>query len=298
MLGIPRAGARPPPRPVHKEAAGHKPLPYGASIGGPLFELLHPAPVAFVLVAGSGFLAAAYRGWPPIERLAPFLLALLLTQLAISLHNDYCDRELDAATKPWRALPRGVISPEALLTGAGALCIGGLLVAALLGPSVTGLVALGTAAGFAYNAWLKGTLWSWLPFWVALPSLPLCAFLAAERFEPALALGYLIGAPLVVAVHLADALPDVESDGAFGVRGLAHRLGPQRTWLTCQVLLGLALALVAATGQGDRPMGPLVLALLGLLILGSCPWTQRWRSVGVFTAATALGVGWTAGLLS
>jgi len=49
-----------------------------------------------VLVAATGFCAAAVRGRPPARRLGPLLVAISLTQLAISIHNDYCDRGLDA----------------------------------------------------------------------------------------------------------------------------------------------------------------------------------------------------------
>jgi len=83
-----------------------------------LVELLHPAPIAVVLVAATGFCAVAARGRPPVRRLGPLLVAISLTQLAISIHNDYCDRGLDAVTKPWRMIPRGALSPRAALAAA------------------------------------------------------------------------------------------------------------------------------------------------------------------------------------
>jgi hypothetical protein len=70
----------------------------------------------------------------------------------------------------------------------------------LLGPWVAALVAFGTGAGLAYNAWFKRSVWTWLPFAVGLPTLPVCAFLVVDRFDPRLGLLYPIGLPLVLAI--------------------------------------------------------------------------------------------------
>ncbi|MPZ16205.1 MAG: hypothetical protein GEU73_17605, partial [Chloroflexi bacterium] len=168
------------------------------------------------------------------------------TQVAISLHNDYCDRELDAQAKPWRALPRRLVAPSTAWRWAVVLLALGLLAALPLGVPVLALTAIGTAAGFVYNAYLKRTAWSWLPFWIGLPTLVLAAFAAMDRFDARLWSAYLIGAPLVVSIHLADTLADIESDTTLGLRGLAHRLGPWRARLTCWGALALAQALVLA----------------------------------------------------
>src|SRR5437870_13695417 len=62
----------------------------------PYVGLFHLAPVGFVVILSVAFLSLAYRGWPPPDRLGFLLGAVVLTQMAISLHNDYCDRDLDA----------------------------------------------------------------------------------------------------------------------------------------------------------------------------------------------------------
>src|SRR5579859_4790015 len=140
-------------------------------------ELLHPAPVVAVVLAATGFTAVAAQGWPPTARLGLFLLSLLLTQFAISVHNDYCDRALDAESKPWRVLPRGLLRPETARLSWIMLALLGLLVAAPLGLVVVLLVGFGTSAGLAYNAWFKRTLWTWVPYCLGVPTLPLCAFI-------------------------------------------------------------------------------------------------------------------------
>jgi geranylgeranylglycerol-phosphate geranylgeranyltransferase len=223
-------------------------------------ELLQPAPIAMVLLAATGFCFAAARGKPAAWRLRSFLAGLLATQCAISLHNDYCDRELDRQTKPWRAIPRGLISPEVALGSAAGLTLTGLLAVLPLGRTVVTLLSAGTVAGFAYNAWLKRSRWTWLPFWVALPTLPVCAFAVIGRPAPRVWLAYIVGAPLVLGIYLADSAADVEADAAAGIQGLAQRLGPGRARLACWIALGLAQLLAIASRPRARTPGPLYLA--------------------------------------
>lgn len=262
-------------------------------------ELLHPAPIAVVLVAATGFCRAAVRGPLPRRRLASFLGALVLTQCAISLHNDYCDRELDRLTKPWRALPRGLVSPGGALRCSVVLALGGFGLAAPLGRPVVVRLVLGTGAGFAYNAWLKRSLWTWVPFAVALPTLPLGAFAAMGRRPPRPRLVYLVGAPLVLGVYLADSAADFESDARHGVRGLGQRLGPRKSLAGGWVALGLAHFLALATRPRQSRPGPLYwFAAVGLGVAVICGRLRlsgiRW--LAAMASAVAVAIAWIAEL--
>jgi 4-hydroxybenzoate polyprenyltransferase len=266
-----------------------------------IVELLHPAPIAVVLIAATGFCAAAVRGRPPWPRLGPLLLALTGTQLAISIHNDYCDRALDAQAKPWRAIPRGIVSPRSALAATGTLLAFGLLMATPLGWTSVALVAVGTGAGLAYNAYFKRSVWTWLPFWVALPTLPICSFVAMRRFQPRLIWAYVVGAPLVLGVYLADTMSDVETDRALGVRGLASRLGPARARLACWWSIATAIALGLATRPKRRPPGPLYLLSTGLLAIAPVLDRRHRRHLHWTTisgAVVVLALGWLDDLAS
>ncbi len=206
--------------------------------------------LAFGLVAGRHHLQPA--------RLA--LLAGLLAgnQYAAGALNDAVDAELDAAggrAKPIErgAIPRRTVVVLALLAGLGSLLCG-----LLLGPATFALAAAGLACAVAYDLWLKGTAASVLPFALALPLIPLFGYGAAGRFPAVLWWAWPIGALAAVAVNLADALPDVESDQAAGVNGLAARLGVRRAaaltaaGYTLAVVLALASGLIAGGRPADR----------------------------------------------
>jgi 4-hydroxybenzoate polyprenyltransferase len=262
---------------------------------GALFALLHPGPVAATVVAGAAFAAAAAGGAPPGDRLGLFAGSVLLTQIAISVYNDYRDRDLDASAKPHRAIPSGVVAPAQALGLVAAALVLGLILSLPLGPLALGLGAVGTGAGLVYSAWLKRTVWSWLPFAVGFPTLALWSYAAVDRWDPRLWSGYLLGLPLVLAIHLADTLPDLAHDAGAGVRGLAHRLGARRVRLTIVAALVAGTALAAAFGAlGSALIGAAVATAATAALLA----LRRDQPVRYGAALTAglLALGWLGGL--
>ena len=260
-------------------------------------EFLHLRAIPVVIGAGLTFVWVASRGVPPAST-ALFLTSLLLTQIAIAFHNNWCDRDLDAATKPWRLIPRGAIRPITAQRVAWSLFAAGLAVALPLGPLVVLAIAVGTACGCVYDAGVKRTIWSFAPFCIALPTLPVAAFLVAGRADALLAIAYLIGAPIVVSIHLADALPDIARDRAFGLRTLAVRLGTRRAFVACWSGVGLAAVVALALWPVNASPGPLFAASIGLLALAVA--ASRWpriHRVIVPVAAVALATDWLRSLV-
>lgn len=290
------------------------------------FGLVHPFPVGMTVLAALLFAGLAARGTPPPGALGWLLLSVLLSQVAIASLNDYCDRALDAVTKPWKPVPAGLVSPRTALLCAVVTAPLGVLCAVPLGLPALLAAAVGTAGGLAYDLKLKGTAWSALPFLVAFPALPIWAWSAVAPFEPHLLEGYVVGAPLVIGLHLADTLPDLEGDRAQGVRGLAHSLGAQRTRRLMWSAFASAplLLVILATVPGHAP-GVLLAAAVGTsgLVLGAwllgrdaaAPrWADRtgragahesqpgaprhWRAAFAQLAGAAIvvGLGWLASL--
>ena len=260
-------------------------------------EFLHLRAIPVVIGAAFAFVWVASRGAPPPST-ALFVLSILVTQIAIAFHNNWCDRDLDAATKPWRLIPRGAIHPVTAHRMSWILFAAGLAIAAPLGLLAVIAIAVGTACGFVYNAGVKRTIWSFAPFFLALPTLPVAAFVVAGRTDAALAVAYLIGAPLVIAVHLADALPDIARDRAFGLRTLAVRLGTRRTYVACWTGVAAAAGLTLALAPTDG--SPSLLFSVGVGLLAAAVAASRWPRVHrviIPVAAVSLATEWLRGLV-
>jgi 4-hydroxybenzoate polyprenyltransferase len=181
------------------------------------------------------------------------------------------------------------------------LLVIGLFAATPLGWITVALVGVGTGAGLAYNAHFKRSVWTWLPFWIALPTLPVCSFVAMRRFPPRLPLAYLVGAPMVLGVYLADTMSDVETDRAHGVRGLAPRLGPARARVACWVSIASAIALARATRGKRGPPGPLYLLATGFLAVAPIldrRHHQHLHWAAIMGAVVTVALGWVDDLAS
>jgi 4-hydroxybenzoate polyprenyltransferase len=112
--------------------------------------------------------------------------------------------------------------------------------------------ALMIAGAWAYNAGLKSTAVSLVPFVVSFGLFPSLATLAASAPTVAPVWAWIAGAALGAAVHLTNVLPDLDDDRATGVRGLPHRLGPRVSAILAVVgILVGAIAVLAGPVGGD-----------------------------------------------
>jgi len=150
---------------------------------------------------------------------------LAASQFAVGAFNDYCDADLDAAAKPGRPIPSGVVTRFGALMATVALLVATLALAASFGPSTLAFAVLGTGAGLAYDRLLKRTPWSWAPYVLGLPILPVWSWSTLGELPPAAGWAYPFGALLALALHLANALPDDKSDREASAGGLVQSLG-------------------------------------------------------------------------
>lgn len=182
-------------------------------------------------------------------------------QVSIAMLNDFCDRRIDAQSKPEKPIPRGLILPrEALI--AGLLMIVIMLVLLIPLP----LLALGISLcylmlGQAYNLGLKSTPLSGLVFALAMPLIPLYAFAGVGHIPPIILwlvpAGFLLG----IALNLANSLPDLEEDQAQGVMTLAVVLGVRRSFTACYSLVVVCAVMVGVlTITGIVPVNPWIIA--------------------------------------
>lgn len=212
-----------------------------------LVAATHPGPTAVVTTL-SATLLVGLRAPGSVVALASS--AVLAGQLSVGWSNDWLDAARD------RAVGRTDKPVVAGLITAGSLRTTALVVAAVcavlswstgLLPGSAHLVAV--ASAWSYNAGLKRTAWSWLPYALSFGLLPVFLVLAAGQVDVPVwlvAAGALLGA----GAHVANVLPDLEDDAATGVVGLPHRLGRRVSAVLAPALLAAA-ALVVLLVPGD-----------------------------------------------
>lgn len=218
----------------------------------------HPGPgIAVTIVAVLLGVAVGLEPW----RVVVLGLAMALDQASVGLSNDWIDAERDRAVgRSDKPVARGEIPVTVVRAAAGTTAAASLLLTLPLGPVATAAHAIALASAWSYNAALKNSVASVLPFALSFGLLPAIASLA--RPTPALPVwwAFAAGALLGVAAHFANVLPDLDDDRRTGIRGLPHRLGLRASLVvTWTALVGAAGAI--ALGSHGSPI-----SLLGFAV--------------------------------
>lgn len=232
-----------------------------------LFASSHPGPTVTVTVLAAVIAAAVGHPWSLVAVVA---FAVVAGQLSIGLANDWIDADRDRAVgRSDKPVAHGLVAVSTVRTAAFVTAAVAVLVSLFLGPVAAVAHVVLVAAGWAYDAGLKRTVWSVAPFVVAFGLLPVVAVAAGGGAWPtwwAIATGAVFG----VAIHCTNVLPDLLDDAATGVRGFPHRLGLRGAGTLAFAALVVAAALVLG-GQlgGDDPArgAGVVLAVVGAAVV-------------------------------
>ena len=215
-----------------------------ARIGG-LVRLTHPFPCLLDgLVVGA---VAVLAGADPMTALR-LGVAMTALQVSIGALNDVVDAPRDRGLKPGKPIPAGLVSPRSawavVVVGAGL----GVGLSIPSGPATAALAIVVLAIGYGYDLIFKGTAWSWLPFAIGIPLLPVFGWLGTtgglpDVFAILLPVAVIAGAALAIANSRADA----ERDTAAGVASVATALGLERSWAVNAGLLAVVVGLAIGT---------------------------------------------------
>ncbi|MFD6448546.1 UbiA family prenyltransferase [Promicromonospora sp. NPDC060204] len=217
-------------------------------LGRGLVLASHPAPAVVVTALAAG-LAAALGS--PAGVVTLVAVAVGTGQLSVGWSNDWIDAARDLAVhRADKPVVQGLVT-AATLRGAAFAALAVCVVASLAAGLVAGAAHLVAVAGaWAYNARLKSTAWSWLPYALSFGLLAVFVVLAAPGPSVPAAWAVLAAALLGVGAHVANTLPDLEDDAATGVRGLPHRLGRRASGVLAPALLTAAVAVVVVGPAG------------------------------------------------
>jgi 4-hydroxybenzoate polyprenyltransferase len=204
-------------------------------------------------------------------------------QASIGALNDVHDAPEDAGRKPGKPIPAGLVGvPLARIVVLGAATIG-LALGVIVHPWIGLLGLVVVAIGYGYDLLAKGTAWSWLPFAVGIPMLPIYGWLGAAGSLP---LFFVALTPMAIlagaALAIANARADLERDVAAGTVSVATSLGLEGSWRLHAGLwaaaVTVALGWAVFRGVGLAQIGP-VLATAGL-IAAAVAWSRERDAAG------------------
>ena len=212
----------------------------------------HPLPTLAVTLVITAF--AWSVGWR-LPGIATLMAAVAVGQLSVGWGNDAHDARLDAsAGRRMKPTVSGAVTPRALWIAA--VCA--LVLSMVLSWTAAGVLGgsfhvFSLAMAWFYNAVLSRTTWSWLPYALAFGAVPPFVTYGLDGSPPA---AWMVAAFAIIGVsaHLANALPDIDTDREVGLDGLAVRLGARGSRLACWVLLAVGTTLLAVVTFGARPM--------------------------------------------
>jgi len=200
--------------------------------------------ITFVLGVGLGMDA-----W----RLALLVVAVLANQASVGLSNDWIDAERDRMVgRRDKPVARGWIEPATVRTVAIVTALAAIALTIPLGWGATITHTVFIASAWAYNAGLKNSIVSVLPYIVSFGLLPLLVTQSLADSGTAAWWAMASGASLGVAAHFANVLPDLDDDRRTGVRGLPHRLGRRAAGVSTYIVL-LGASVLVVFGPAGTP---------------------------------------------
>jgi 4-hydroxybenzoate polyprenyltransferase len=263
----------------------------------------HPGPC--VAVTAMAFLltvkAAAHGSGPAL--IAP---AILAGQLSVGWSNDAIDAERDTLTgRTDKPLATGQLSRRFTWTAAIIAAITALVLPLAISPATAVISAITLVAAWAYNAGLKATLASGLPYMVAFGLLPAIATSTLPSHPLPHWWITAIAATLGLGAHFANVLPDLAADRVTGINGLPQRIAARFSTQqrgerairasAVALLLAATIALAVTASPGRRWVAitgvaaAVVLAIFSARGRGQVPFLTAMGIAGVDVLMFAVG---------
>jgi 4-hydroxybenzoate polyprenyltransferase len=232
---------------------------------------LHPFPSLLVATMTVAIIPLADRD-APLSRYVTLGLGMLFYQFALGLLNDIVDLPEDRRTKPWKPLVRGLIPAGLALLLVVTFALAALAITLSLPRHAWLIGVAGFTCGVVYDLHFKRTRFSWLPYAIAMPLVPIWVYSASGVWRPmlwgTLPLGILLG----FALHLANQAPDVAADNQSDLPGL---LGERNARRLSVIAFALTAAGVVALLFTSSPAHAMFAALIGACGVAASPFSTR-----------------------
>lgn len=223
-----------------------------------LLRATHPLPS----IAVTGFVTAlAVAAGVPAGRVAVLAVAVLAGQFSVGWANDAIDADRDRSVgRTDKPIATGEVDRDTVYTAASVALLVDVPLSLAVGwrAGAAHLVAVGWA--WLYNAGLKSTAWSVVPYVVGFGLVPVvvaAALPGAPAPRPVLVVA---AACCGVAAHFANTVGDAADDAATGVRGLPQRLGERASVTVAAMAVAFAAGLLLAAVHGSRVVTVLAVA--------------------------------------
>lgn len=230
-----------------------------------VLSITHPGAVIIFGISSLILAIIAEQGLPNFKISLLLVIAMVTSQISIGITNEIFDYELDKKTKPWRALPSGDVSVQ----GAWLLLFGVLLLqffaSILISFESFAFLLFLTVIGVLYSAILKRTAFSWVPYAIAYPSVPIWVWLSLNKLALHLFIIYLITFPYVLAIHMINQLRDYDDDLKMGIKGFIHHLGKSQALTLSFALLLFGPVLFFLGNPSRDPIAFFIVGLASLL---------------------------------
>jgi 4-hydroxybenzoate polyprenyltransferase len=231
----------------------------------------HPLPCVAVVAFATAYAAAIGA---EVSRLALIAVTVLAGQLVVGWSNDAIDAPRDiAAGRSDKPVSTGLVTGRTLALAALLAAIVCVALSFRLGAAAGRLHLVAVVSAVGYNAGLKVTRLSPLPYVISFGLLPVVVTLAVIGPPGRAPLSQVVAAALLgAAAHAGNTVGDTEADAATGVRGLPQRLGPQRSLVAMAGLVAgaaivlLVTVLVDGEGSAGRRAVAVTLLLAGVVL--------------------------------
>lgn len=207
----------------------------------PILRLIHPLPTLLNAAVAAGLTLVAGGS---DTRAALAALTMVGIHASIGALNDLLDERSDQG-RTEKPLAMGELHPRTVRTIIAVSATIGFGAASLLGADCLQIAVAGATLGYLYDAGVKRTWLSFLPFALGVALIPLFAWSAAgAAIAPAILLLSLAAIPGGSALALQNGLADYQLDRAAGTHGIVVRIGQRTTLALATLLHAIAFAFV------------------------------------------------------